>query len=315
MLRKAFLIMVVAAVFGLCGYMLTHDKAEREVLAENFASMRIISLSPSLTEALFTLGLGDNVIGVTRYCDYPPTMHAKQIIGGYYDHNYEIIMHLQPDLVFALAEQTKSIEQFNKLGVPIRVFNMHDIDSILETLLQMGASTGHDARAAELVAAIRERIAYLQALTCGITSVPALLCVGRNMGGSSVRDVHAAGSGTYIGMLLQYVGGVNVYDGAVAYPSLTTEAVIRLNPAVILEMVPEVEKGVITAAEVMTQWDGLDHIDAVRNHQIHVLTGSYTTVPGARMILLMEDMLQILHPELGYQPDLAFAKLLQSGWK
>lgn len=310
-MRKVLLIVIVAAVFAVCGHMLARGKGDG-VSPESRAASRIISLSPSLTEALFTLGLGDNVVGVTRYCEFPAAVREKQTIGGYSDHSYELIMNLKPDMVFAMQEQTKSIEQLQKLGVPVVVLSMHDVEGVLESLLQMGSMTGKEARAAELVAAIRERMAYLRELTRELEPTKTLLCVGRNMGGSSVRDVHAAGPDTYIGMLLGYVGGVNVYAGAVAYPSLTTEAVIRFNPAVIMEMVPEVEKGVITEAEVVEQWQGLDHIEAVRNQDIHVLTGSYTTVPGVRMVLLMEDMLQILHPELGYVKDAEFARLLEA---
>jgi len=101
---------------------------------------RIISLAPSITETLFALGLGDRVVGVTSYCDYPPEAAQKEKLGDTLRPSIEKIVALKADLV--IASTSSQLEQFvlylDQVGVPIYVSNPRDLEGVLESIGKIG---------------------------------------------------------------------------------------------------------------------------------------------------------------------------------
>ena len=106
------------------------------------APRRIISLAPSITEVLFKLDLGDNVVGVTRYCDYPPQAEDKPKVGGYFDVNYEMLMSLESDLVILLVEHQDAIVRLEELGIPTLTVNHSRVEGILESITTIAERCG-----------------------------------------------------------------------------------------------------------------------------------------------------------------------------
>jgi len=94
---------------------------------------RIVSLAPSITESLFALGVGDQVVGVTRYCNYPPEARAKEKVGGYQDLNYEAVLALKPDLVVLLPEHDKASQDLENLGLNLLSVDHRSIEGILDS--------------------------------------------------------------------------------------------------------------------------------------------------------------------------------------
>ena len=103
---------------------------------------RIISLAPNITEILYALGLEDKIIGVTRYCKYPPQATQKKKVGGYLDPNYEIIVAAKPDLVIVFPEQTQPVNHFTRLGIKTLTVEHLSIEDILESIMKIGKSCG-----------------------------------------------------------------------------------------------------------------------------------------------------------------------------
>src|ERR1044071_8624450 len=107
---------------------------------------RIISLAPSVTETLFALGLGDRVVGVTSYCDYPPEVAHKEKVGDTLRPSIEKIVALKPDLV--IASTSSQLEQFildfDKVGIPVYVSNPHNLAGVLATIEVIGEIIGAD---------------------------------------------------------------------------------------------------------------------------------------------------------------------------
>lgn len=297
MLRKTILIIIVAAMFIFCGYALNRRAAKSELAADD--NLRIVSLAPSITDSLFTLGLGDNVVGVTEYCIYPPEAQTRTIVGSLYDHNYELIARLTSHVVFLNKDQEKALDQFRALGIEAVVFNNSDIESILETFRAIGRYCNKEPEAEAVVNDMTEKLEMYRAIAANLPPVRAMVCVGRGMGGMSVTEVYAAGPQTYVGSLLEIAGGENIYQGGIAYPVLSSEAVLRLNPDVIIELVPEVQRGKTTVEEIIAQWSPLTDINAVKNNRIYVLTEGYTVLPGPQLIFLLEDIMRVLYPAAG----------------
>lgn len=296
MVRKIVLIVIIVSVFGVSGWFLTRDRQDLAWPKSPAGAQKIISLSPSLTDTLFALGLGDRVAGVTQYCIYPSEAQTKTIVGTLYDPNYELIMRLKPDAVVLNGDQIQTAAQFGHLGIPVFMFENRSVEEVFTMILGAGQAFGKIDEARVLVDDMRLRLEHCRALTVSLPKLRTLICVGRSMGSNNETQAYAAAPHTYAGELLTYAGGENVYQGSAAYPILTAEALIRLNPDVIIELVPEVGQGELTVADIIGQWAYLPEIAAVRNGRVHVLTEGYTVLPGPRLVLLLEDIMRALYP-------------------
>ncbi|MBM4353800.1 MAG: ABC transporter substrate-binding protein [Deltaproteobacteria bacterium] len=263
---------------------------------------RIVSMAPSITETLFALGLGDAVVGVTRYCLHPPEAARRAIIGGFYDPNYEAIVGLSPTVVMLLPEHSDHAGRLAELGIPVHAVPQATVTQILASLEDIGRSCGIPERGGELAAALRGRLAAVESRTTGRPRPGVLISVGREMGGGVLRDIFVAGRGTFYDELVGLAGGSNVYDGlTIQYPTLSTEGLLRLNPQVIIEIVPELQQRGLTAEVVIRDWDSLASLNAVRGHRIHVLTEDWAVIPGPRFVLLLDRLARILHPEIEWE--------------
>lgn len=294
--RKISFAIIIVMVFGLSGLFLTRERRDAGTMPAAGGAHRIISLSPSLTETLYALGLGDRVVGVTKFCVYPAAAQSKAIVGSLYDHNYELIMQLKPDVVVLNGDQSRALDQFEHMGIPVLLVENRTVAEVVDMIQILGQAFGKDDEARMLVADMQRQMERYRAMTATLPRVRALVCVGRSMGGSSVTQAYAAATHTYAGTLLTYAGGENVYQGTAAYPNLTAEALIRLNPDVIIELVPEVGRSQLTVPDIIAQWADLPEIAAVRNGRVHVLTEGYTVLPGPRLVLLLEDFMRVLYP-------------------
>lgn len=297
MLRKTLFIIIAVAVFAVSIWYLQHN-GQNQHASKPTDGPRIISLSPSLTDSLFTLGLGENVVGVTSYCYYPPEARTRPIVGNLYDHNLELILKLKPDIIVLNTGQEKNAQRLNALGIPTVIFDNRRIEDVLNTFTRLGQMFGREAEAAAITTQMRREFEYYRELTASLPKVRTMVSVGRGMGSMTITQSYAVGPTTYIGVILEYAGGENVYKGQTEYPILTTEALLRLNPEAIIELAPEVNHGAFTANDVLRQWEPLQELDAVRNGRLYVLSGDYVVMPGPKMIFLLRDMLNVLHPEL-----------------
>ena len=112
-------------------------------------------MAPNVTEILFALGLGDRVVGVTRFCDYPPATGAIRKIGGLVDPNIEIVRSLDPDLVVAFrGNPRRLVERMGKLGLPVFVCDIGEgLEALFPLIERIGRITRTEGRAAGLAAA------------------------------------------------------------------------------------------------------------------------------------------------------------------
>lgn len=262
---------------------------------------RIISLSPSTTETLFLLGLGERVVGVTRFCAYPPEAREKQNIGGYFDPNYEAIASLSPDVVILLPEQERVRDFLDELGIRHFTVNNKTVSDILGAIETIGSRCGAGDEARGVIAGIEARMQRIRSMTAGLVKPRVLVAVERTVESGSLRDVYVAGAGTHYDELIRAAGGVNAYGGrAPEYPLLGVEGIIHCNPDVIIDIQPLLESGGADAASAVREWETVSAVNAVKNGRVFVLAGGYAVVPGPRFIELLEEMARIIHPELDW---------------
>jgi len=256
---------------------------------------RVVSLAPSNTEILFAVGAGDQVVGVTQYCNYPSEAQNREQIGGFSAKTISIekIVALEPDLVLAAGEiHQPVIEALEKLNIPVYSLDPNTLDEVYTEIELVGRMTGHEEQAAQTVEEMKSRVA---AVTERVTTIPQ---EDRLTVYWEVFDEPrmTTGPSTFTGQLIELAGGVNIFaDVSEDYPQISDEVVIERNPAVI--MGPDTMGDKLTI-ETVAQRPGWDQVAAVQNGRIYLFDGDMVSHSGPRLAQVLEVMAEALYPDL-----------------
>jgi iron complex transport system substrate-binding protein len=257
---------------------------------------RIISLVPAMTEMLFAIGAGPQVVAVSSYEDYPAEATRLPRVGALLDPDVERILALRPDLVLTYGSQDTLQAQLTRAGIRTYNYRHGGLDTLLKTVVELGAATGHDADAARTAHDIRRHLDMVAARVRGRPRPRVLLVFGRER--QSLRQLYVSGGVGFLHEMLSIAGGTNVFaDIRRESVQPSSEMLLTRAPDVILEMH---ETRTIAGAEAERErapWSALASIPAVRNGRIHFLNGDYLMVPGPRVGLATEAFARALHPE------------------
>jgi len=254
---------------------------------------RIISLAPSNTEILFALGLGDKVVGVTDFCDYPEEAKAIEQIGTYFDPNIEIIFSISPDLVLAIADLPEDvIAKLEELDIPAPILAPPDLEGILANIQLVGKATGAEKEAEALVSEMRGRIAAVTEKASEVKEKPRVFC---EIDATDPSKPWASGPGSFMDAMIRLSGGTNVAaDAESPWPQLSAEEIIAQDPDIII--LADSKYGV--TAESVGERPGWEVITAVKEGAIFDLDDDLISRPGPRIIDGLEAVARIIHPEL-----------------
>lgn len=254
--------------------------------------MKIVSLAPNNTEVLFALGLGDRVVGVTSYCDYPEEAKAKEIVGDFEGNNLEKIVELNPDLVLVYGAGN---EEDNKVlkdaGIKVLGFMPETIDAVIKDIETVGKATGKNKEAAELVEAMNNKKNEILEKVKGQEEVKVFYEIWHD-------PLMAAGKGSFMDELITLAGGKNIAEDAEgAYPQYDLEQLVERDPEVYLTAQDMPDKTV----ESIKVRPGYEDISAIKNDRVYVFEGNEANVvsrPGPRIIEALEVVAKAIHPEL-----------------
>ena len=269
------------------------DDLGREVTIEKLPES-IISLAPSNTEILFELGLGDRIVGVTDYCDYPPAALEKETIGGpFTTPDIERIVALEPDLV--LAEEINPEDVITTLeGLGITVFGIEatDLDDLLDDINTVGQITDTEAEAGALTTNMRNRINAVTAKTAGLSpeEKPGVFYICWH------DPPWTAGEGTFPHDLIEKAGGINIFADLEDWPSVSLETLIERNPDVIIVTAMGGE-GSDTWNWVNTE-SRLADVSARQNGKIYFVESNWVERPGPRIVLGLEELAKYIQPNI-----------------
>jgi iron complex transport system substrate-binding protein len=258
------------------------------------APQRIISLAPNITEILFALGLGDRVVGVTRYCDYPPEALEKEKIGGMVDPNLEKIQSLRPDLIVGFRGNPLGVlNKLRRLHFPVFVLNLgSSLDRLFQTIEKVGRVTRAEDPAKTLITDLKEKH---QAIRAALRNVPKKPKVFLSVYG---QGLWTCGEGSYLNDLLVQAGGVNIAGHIPRrWLQLNREQLIHENPDVIIIMAKDKER-FSQAGESFRADSRLKDVRAVKDNSIHWLDENIAGRFGPRLIDALAAVAQILHPEM-----------------
>jgi iron complex transport system substrate-binding protein len=268
------------------------DDAGRTVeIAET--PQRLISLAPSNTEILFALGLGDKVVGVTDFCNYPEEAKSIEQIGTYFDPSIEKIFSLSPDLVLAVADLPEDvIAKLEELGIPAPILNPADLEGILANIQLVGKATGAEKEAEALVSEMRGRIAAVTEKASEVGERPQVFC---EIDATDPSKPWASGPGSFMDAMIRLSGGTNVAaDAESPWPQLSAEEIIARDPDIII--LADAKYGV--TAESVGERPGWEVITAVKEGAIFDIDDDLISRPGPRIVDGLEAVARIIHPEL-----------------
>ena len=253
---------------------------------------RLVSLAPSNTEILFALGLGDKVVGVTDFCDYPEEAKAIEQVGTYFEPNIEIIFSLSPDLVLAITSLPEVIAKLEELGVPALILDPSDLEGILADIQLVGQATGAEREADALVAEMKERIAAVTGKAGEVKERRKVFC---EIDATDPSKPWASGPGSFMDAMIHLSGGTNVAaDADSPWPQLSAEEIIAKDPEIII--LADSKYGV--TAESVRERPGWGVITAVKEGAIYDIDDDLISRPGPRIVDGLETVAKIIHPEL-----------------
>jgi iron complex transport system substrate-binding protein len=254
---------------------------------------RIISLAPSNTEILFALGLGDKVVGVTEYCDYPQEALTKPKVGGFSNVDIEKVVSLEPDLVLATHIHGKTvIPGLEKLGLTVVAITPGSLNEVLESIILVGKITGQNVEASRLVNDLSRRIATVTDKTRSLSSDqrPRVFYVTWH------DPLMTAGTGTLADDVISSAGGQNIAFDISGDKAINLETVIYRDPQVIV-----VSVGMGSGEDMPWQYiqtePRLENTQALLNSRVYKIDGDIIHRSGPRIVDALEQMTQFIHPE------------------
>jgi iron complex transport system substrate-binding protein len=263
---------------------------------------RIISLAPSITETLFAVNAGDMVVAVTDYCQYPAQVKNLPKVGGYLDPNLEQIVRLKADMVILLERQNALKKQLNQLGIATLSIDNSSLAGIRRSIIDIASAVDQTAKAENLISDFDDRLKAIRQKIEGQPKPKVLIAIAHSSNTNYLDKVYIAGQQDFYNDLLPFVGAINVYQGTrLRVPALSTEGLLRLNPEIIIDIVPDAEVYSPDIATLKQQWQRLDKIHAIQNNQLHIIQADYAVIAGPRIIQLAEQLAQILHPHLDWE--------------
>jgi iron complex transport system substrate-binding protein len=256
---------------------------------EESRQLRVVSLAPSSTEILFALGLDDEIVGVSQFCDFPQKASTKERIGTFSDPNIEKIISLKPDIVFCTAlEQAPAITKMQQLGLKVCVSDPSNMEELFASIREMGKLVHREARAESLISEMNSGIDNVRN---SVSNIPK-----ENRPKVFIEIWHSplmtAGKGSIVDELVTIAGGANIaYDTRIPYSSFSSEEVVRRDPDCII--LTYMQRG--DSLNAVSSRLGWGNISAVKNRRIYNdIDSSLLLRPGPRIV----DGLRKLHKRI-----------------
>ncbi len=257
------------------------------------APQRIVSLAPAITETLFALGLGDKLVGVTNYCDYPAEAKTKPKVGGFSTPSAELVVAAKPDLVLATKINESYVPQLEQAGLTVVTIESLNLPQVLENIQLIGQVTGASEAANNLTADMQKRI---DSITTKVSRLP-------DEQKPAVYfeiwpdPITTGGSKSFVNSLITMAGGKNIAgDVEQDWVNLSPEMVLARDPKVAILCH---HGSSLQTVEEFKSRKGWGQVSAIKNNRIGLVSDENTVVrTGPRVIEGFEYIAKLIHPDL-----------------
>ena len=255
---------------------------------------RIVSLIPAVTEILFAVGAGPEVVAVSSFDEYPAQVKNLPRVGALLDPDLERILSLKPDLVVAYGSQEDLERQLARAGIGVYSYRHAGLADVTRTVREIGTRVGHPREAAALAASIDAQLAAIRQRVASEPRPRTMLVFGREIG--ALRGIYASGGIGFLHDMLDAAGGDDVFaDIRRESVQASTELILTRKPDVILEVRTKPDEAGTVAAETAV-WKSLPSVPAVRTGRIHFVIDPRVLMPGPRVAEGTELLARALHP-------------------
>ncbi len=262
---------------------------------------KIVSVAPSATEILYAIGVGDKVVAVTDYDNYPYNFMEwikagnMTSVGTFTAPNLEVITALDPDLILASGGvQAESVDTLRNLGYKVLVLDPTSVDGILNDIELVGNATGNRAEATALVNEITSRITAVEN-TVANAAKPKVYYETYYDPTSS----WTIGAKAWQNELIEKAGGTNIFgDQQIDYYQYQVEALIDRNPDVIVLPGEGMGTGTASTFDAVKARPGWDTTNAVQNNRLYQINSDIIERAGPRIADAIEQLAAFFHPEL-----------------
>jgi ABC-type Fe3+-hydroxamate transport system substrate-binding protein len=242
---------------------------------------RIVSLIPAVTEMLFAIGAGDQVVGVSTFDTFPKEVTMRPKVGGLFDPNFEAILGLRPDLVVVYGSQEELIGRLQRVNIPVFPYRHAGLPDVMRTLRTIGIRVGRAAQAETLAAQLEREIDEVRRSVGGRSRPKTLLVFDREE--ASIRGLFVSGGTGFLHDMLDAAGGANVMaDVPREGLQLSLEQLLARAPEVVIELRGSERWSPERQARETAAWRTVS-IPAVRANRVHFLAEDSLTIPGPRV--------------------------------
>jgi len=224
------------------------------------APQRVVSLKPSITDTIYALGLGDTLVGVTKYCEVPKGKPRPEVAADYTRPYTERIIALTPDIVLGSQENSsrRSIESIERAGIAVKLFPFTSLDESLASIEGIAETLGSPDKGRLLSKRVVDELNALKRRFGNRRPLKAVVVWGQ-------RPLIIAGPGTYMDEAIPYIGLKNVAASiSVKYPKVGLEQLIAFDPDVIIDLSMDSQAG----SNSQRPWTGVGTIKAVREGRV-----------------------------------------------
>ncbi|WP_203249142.1 ABC transporter substrate-binding protein [Sporosarcina beigongshangi] len=269
------------------------DDAGREVTLDS-EPQTMVSVQASNTEILYALGVGDRLIGVSDYCNYPAEALSVQKVGAQ-DMDAELILSLLPDIIFVTTYHHDThgniLQQFEDAGITVVVTgSATTFDDVYKTMDMIAQATGTSEKADEIIDDMKDRRVAVEEKAKGITDKKKVWVEV-----SPAPDIFTTGKNTFMHEMLEAINATNAAEEQDGWVKMTEEEIVQLNPDVIITTYGYY---IDNPAEQVLSRDGWAEVTALKNEQVFDVDSDMVTRPGPRLIEGVESLAKIIYPEV-----------------
>ncbi len=242
---------------------------------------RIVSLIPAVTEMLFAIGAGPQVVGVSTFDTFPKEAATRTKVGGLFDPNFEAILTLRPDLAIVYGSQDELIGRLTRVNIPMFTYRHGGLADITRTIRELGARTGHVTEGNRLADEIEGQIRTVRTRAADGPRPRTLLVFGREEG--SMRGLYVSGGVGFLHDMLDAAGGANVMaDVKREGLQLSLEQLLSRAPEIVIELRASDAWSAERQAREAATWRTVG-VPAARNGRVRFLFDDSLTIPGPRV--------------------------------
>jgi len=269
------------------------DDANQEVTIESEPES-IVSIQASNTEIAYALGLGDKIVGVSDFCNYPPEALEKEKVGGQ-DINIEKVLSLQPDLALVTDYHYEThpdiLKQLEEAGTKVIVVgDTSSFEEVYKNIEMIGQATGTEDKANEIVTDMKDRLDVVKEKAAEITDKKKVWVEV-----SPSPDIFTTGKNTFMHEMLESINAINAAEDQDGWVKLTEEEIVKLNPDVIITTYGYY---VENPSEQVLARKGWADVPAIKNEQVFDVDNDTVTRPGPRLIEGVETLAKLIYPEV-----------------